>query len=70
MDFDSNIRFQMPIAQRYSLQNTIGPSFMVEESEEMKTPYNSKKIFVGGLPHGISEPEFKQYFSQYGEIED
>lgn len=70
IDFDPNIRFQMPVAQRYSLQNTIGPSFIVEESEEMKAPYNSKKIFVGGLPHGISEPEFKQYFSQYGEIED
>jgi RNA recognition motif-containing protein len=70
MSFDTNIGFQMPVAQRYSLQNTISPSFTVEESEELKVPYNSRKIFVGGLPHGITEPEFTQYFSQYGEIED
>jgi hypothetical protein len=70
ISFDANIGFQMPVAQRYSLQNTISPSFTVEESEELKVPYNSRKIFVGGLPHGITEPEFTQYFSQYGEIED
>ena len=28
------------------------------------------KLFVGGLPHGVTEEEFKQYFSQYGFIDD
>jgi RNA recognition motif-containing protein len=25
---------------------------------------------VGGLPHNLSDEEFRQYFIQYGEIED
>lgn len=29
-----------------------------------------RKIFVGGLPHNLSDEEFKAYFIQYGEIED
>lgn len=27
-------------------------------------------MFVGGLPHNLSDEEFKEYFAQYGEIED
>lgn len=49
------------------------------ESEETKAGPKSRKIFVGGLPHGVTEDgvtlsvtetEFTQYFAQYGEIED
>ncbi|KAL2317867.1 hypothetical protein Fmac_031743 [Flemingia macrophylla] len=29
-----------------------------------------KKIFVGGLPSGISEDEFKEYFERFGTITD
>ena len=29
-----------------------------------------RKIFVGGLPHNLSDDEFRQYFSSYGDIED
>lgn len=31
---------------------------------------SSKKIFVGGLPHDIQDDEFKEFFGQYGEIDD
>eukprot|EP00359_Climacostomum_virens_P001324 CAMPEP_0204899112 /NCGR_PEP_ID=MMETSP1397-20131031/1666_1 /ASSEMBLY_ACC=CAM_ASM_000891 /TAXON_ID=49980 /ORGANISM="Climacostomum Climacostomum virens, Strain Stock W-24" /LENGTH=159 /DNA_ID=CAMNT_0052067029 /DNA_START=372 /DNA_END=851 /DNA_ORIENTATION=+ len=31
---------------------------------------SSKKMFVGGLPQDITEAEFKEFFGQYGEIED
>lgn len=41
-----------------------------ETDEEQKFVYNSKKIFVGGLPHGLTEVDFNGYFSKYGEIED
>lgn len=29
-----------------------------------------RKIFVGGLPHNLSDEEFKAYFIQFGQIED
>jgi RNA recognition motif-containing protein len=28
----------------------------------------SKKIFVGGLPAEVTETEFTEYFSQFGEV--
>lgn len=30
----------------------------------------SRKVFVGGLPQDITDVEFKEFFSQYGDIED
>jgi len=30
----------------------------------------TKKIFVGGLPSTTNEVNFREYFSQFGEIED
>lgn len=41
-----------------------------EDQDDTKSVYNAKKLFVGGLPHGITEAEFRAYFSQYGELED
>jgi len=29
-----------------------------------------RKVFVGGLPHSVSDEELKEHFSIYGEIED
>ena len=29
-----------------------------------------RKIFVGGLPHNLSDEEFKAYFVKFGDIED
>lgn len=29
-----------------------------------------RKIFVGGLPHNLEDEEFKNFFRQFGEIED
>lgn len=34
------------------------------------TPVKTRKLFVGGLPQAISEEQFRQYFEQYGPIED
>ncbi|XP_040375581.1 uncharacterized protein LOC112203106 [Rosa chinensis] len=32
--------------------------------------YNSKRIFVGGLPHDLRDEEFKNYFENFGKITD
>ena len=29
-----------------------------------------RKIFVGGLPHNLTQPEFKAYFEQFGPLDD
>ena len=29
---------------------------------------NGRKFFIGGLPPSVGEPEFRQYFEQYGEV--
>jgi RNA recognition motif-containing protein len=29
-----------------------------------------RKIFVGGLPHNLSDEEFRVYFAQFGTIDD
>lgn len=68
--FDINQCHQSPMVQRDSLPGDSSSSFVIDEAEEHKFTYNSKKIFVGGLPHGITENEFKDYFCQYCEIED
>ncbi|KAL5144681.1 RNA-binding protein 1 [Glycine soja] len=41
-------------------------------SNDCSSDYNvrTKKIFVGGLPAGISEEEFKNYFERFGRITD
>jgi RNA recognition motif-containing protein len=41
-----------------------------EDPDEKQYSKNYRKIFVGGLPHGLTEFEFKGYFIQFGEIED
>lgn len=40
-----------------------------ESSINLKDP-RYRKIFVGGLPHNLAETEFRQYFSQFGMLED
>lgn len=30
--------------------------------------YNSKRTFVGGLPHNLRDEEFKNYFEKFGKI--
>ncbi|KAJ9683375.1 hypothetical protein PVL29_019098 [Vitis rotundifolia] len=32
--------------------------------------FKTKKIFVGGIPATVTEEEFKDFFSQYGEVKD
>lgn len=31
---------------------------------------NSRRLFVGGLPHTIDDESFEQYFQQFGPIEN
>lgn len=67
---DPTVYLQSPVPQTDSTNASDFSSFYIDEGEEQKFAYNSKKIFVGGLPHGLTETEFKQYFVKYGEIED
>ncbi|XP_027355710.1 RNA-binding protein 1-like [Abrus precatorius] len=50
------------------LQNRGGGNYSSNDcsSDHVRT----KKIFVGGLPAGISEEEFKKYFERFGRITD
>lgn len=32
--------------------------------------FRTKKVFVGGLPNDITEDKFKEFFEQFGEVED
>lgn len=77
--FDPQIAYESKYPQRHSLQGDSKTSLFQNDAEENKASAKSRKIFVGGLPHGvtengatlsITEAEFNQYFSQYGEIED
>ena len=68
---DPNIIVSQNPPLRYSVGSKIvKPTISQMEEFDEKQSYNSKKIFVGGLPHGLTECEFKLYFSQFGEIED
>ncbi|KAE8704844.1 hypothetical protein F3Y22_tig00110435pilonHSYRG00044 [Hibiscus syriacus] len=40
------------------------------EPAKPKVPISDRKIFVGGLPHAITDEEFNQYFNKYGTITD
>ena len=67
---DPSLYMPSPLKRCDSILGSDFPSFYIDEGEDQKFTYNSKKIFVGGLPHGLTESEFRQYFSKYGEIED
>ena len=30
----------------------------------------TKKIFVGGLPHNLTDLQFREYFDKFGEVTD
>ena len=38
--------------------------------EEKKASIRDRKVFIGGLPHTITEADLKKFFSDYGELED
>lgn len=35
-----------------------------------QTEFRTKKVFVGGLPNDITESAFKEFFEQFGPVED
>jgi RNA recognition motif-containing protein len=35
-----------------------------------QTTFRTKKVFVGGLPNDITEDKFKEFFEQFGPVED
>ena len=35
-----------------------------------QTSFRTKKVFVGGLPNDINEEIFKEFFQQFGDVED
>jgi len=75
-NMDTIIDPQLAINQKspakYSLSSKKLKTFMSsnEDFDEKQFSYNPRKIFVGGLPHGLTECDFKKYFSQFGDIED
>ena len=50
----------------------------VHKPQSMKTQHcgydlsnpQYRKIFVGGLPHNLEQSQFREYFSQFGTLED
>jgi len=40
------------------------------QTAEATASFHTRKLFVGGLPPEITLEDFKEYFSQFGEIED
>lgn len=42
----------------------------IRKGSQDKIPVKFRKVFVGGLPHSVTEAELKVYFSKYGSLED
>lgn len=41
-----------------------------QDSPELAPIHRSKKVFVGGIPYSVSKEDFREYFKQFGELED
>lgn len=46
----------------------VEPKAAIKRSESQNTKI-PKRLFAGGLPQGITEEEFKEYFAQFGPVE-
>ncbi|OIT25916.1 heterogeneous nuclear ribonucleoprotein 1 [Nicotiana attenuata] len=73
--FDELLRDQHIILGRtvdVSLARPKGETSQSQRCSECQQTSKShrKKIFVGGLPHYLSEEDFKRYFERFGRIED
>lgn len=42
----------------------------ITQTAEATANFRTKKLFVGGLPPEVSLEEFREYFQQFGELED
>ena len=42
----------------------------LSQTAEATAAFHTRKLFVGGLPPEVTHEEFKEYFAQFGEIED
>lgn len=64
------IRFKTEAAAKEALQGyheIDGRKLVIKVSEKKKIPL---KLFVGRLPRGASQEEVKEYFSEFGDLED
>ncbi|PRQ24898.1 putative F-box domain, nucleotide-binding alpha-beta plait domain-containing protein [Rosa chinensis] len=50
--------------------DTLGKKIDVKQAQVQGLTDNSKRIFVGGLPHDLRDEEFKNYFEKFGKITD
>ena len=41
-----------------------------QDSLELTPITHSKKVFVGGIPYSLTKEDFREYFSDFGEVED
>jgi RNA-binding protein Musashi len=43
---------------------------LAAQQRNSKQKNDNCKVFVGGLPHGVSDEEIKQFFSRYGQVKE
>ena len=41
---------------------------LAAQQRNNKQKSDNCKVFVGGLPHGVTDDEIKQFFSRYGQV--
>ncbi|KAK7311394.1 hypothetical protein RJT34_09513 [Clitoria ternatea] len=66
------VKKAIPRSEQHQHQNQLHSRYGGSYSSNDYSTENvrTKKIFVGGLPAGISEDEFKSYFERFGRITD
>ncbi|MCL7030562.1 hypothetical protein MKW94_025648 [Papaver nudicaule] len=73
----SKLASQMTTEQLFgsgpSLRGPLGPEKVVETKRtipEGSKDFKTKKIFVGGISHSVTEDVLKDFFSKYGEVKE
>ncbi|KAB2617689.1 heterogeneous nuclear ribonucleoprotein 1-like [Pyrus ussuriensis x Pyrus communis] len=53
-----------------SPNSTVKKQNQEDQHAQSEPYYNSKRIFVGGLPHNLTQEEFKNYFEKFDTVTD